>query len=53
MTLLSLRGITKAFGGRQILRGVDFELPDGTRMGLVGPNGSGKSAAGREPCRTR
>jgi ATP-binding cassette subfamily F protein 3 len=43
MTLLSLRGITKAFGGRQILRGVDLELPDGARMGLVGPNGSGKS----------
>ena len=29
MTLLSLRGIAKAFGGRQILRGVDLELPDG------------------------
>jgi ATP-binding cassette, subfamily F, member 3 len=43
MTLLSLRGITKAFGGRQILRGVDLELPDGARIGLVGPNGSGKS----------
>ena len=28
MTLLSLRGIAKAFGGRQILRGVDLELPD-------------------------
>ena len=43
MTLLSLRGIAKAFGGRQILRGVDLELPDGARIGLVGPNGSGKS----------
>ena len=43
MTLLSLRGIAKAFGGRQILRGLDLELPDGARIGLVGPNGSGKS----------
>jgi len=43
MTLLSLRGIAKAFGGRQILLGVDLELPDGARIGLVGPNGSGKS----------
>ncbi|HKO32812.1 MAG TPA: ABC-F family ATP-binding cassette domain-containing protein [Candidatus Limnocylindria bacterium] len=43
MTLLSLRGIVKAFGGRQILRGVDLQLPDGARIGLVGPNGSGKS----------
>jgi ATP-binding cassette subfamily F protein 3 len=43
MTLLAVRGITKAFGGREILRGVDLELPQGSRMGLVGPNGSGKS----------
>ena len=43
MTLLALHGIAKAFGGRQILRGLDLELPDGARMGLVGPNGSGKS----------
>ena len=43
MTLLSLRGIAKAFGGRHILRGVDLELADGARIGLVGPNGSGKS----------
>ena len=43
MTLLSLRGIAKAFGGRQILRAVDLEIPDGARIGLVGPNGSGKS----------
>ncbi|HSM38070.1 MAG TPA: ABC-F family ATP-binding cassette domain-containing protein, partial [Candidatus Limnocylindrales bacterium] len=43
MTLLSLRGVSKAFGGRQILRGADLELPDGARIGLVGPNGSGKT----------
>jgi ATP-binding cassette subfamily F protein 3 len=43
VTLLSLRGITKAFGGRQILRGADLEIDDGARIGLVGPNGSGKS----------
>jgi ATP-binding cassette subfamily F protein 3 len=43
MTLLALHGIAKAYGGRQILRGLDLELPDGARMGLVGPNGSGKS----------
>jgi ATP-binding cassette subfamily F protein 3 len=43
VTLLSLRGIAKAFGGRQILRGADLEIPDGARIGLVGPNGSGKT----------
>ena len=43
MSLLSLRDITKAFGGRSILRGATLELPDGARIGLIGPNGSGKS----------
>ena len=43
MTLLAIRGLRKAFGGREILRGVDLELPDGARLGLVGPNGSGKT----------
>ncbi len=43
MTLLSLHGITRSFGARRILDGVDLELPDGARIGMVGPNGSGKS----------
>jgi ATP-binding cassette subfamily F protein 3 len=43
MTLLSLRGIARSFGGRRILDGVDLELPDGARIGMVGPNGSGKT----------
>ncbi|HET9877997.1 MAG TPA: ATP-binding cassette domain-containing protein, partial [Candidatus Limnocylindria bacterium] len=43
MSLLSLRGITRSFGGRRILDGVDLELPDGARIGMVGPNGSGKT----------
>ncbi len=43
MTLLSLRGIARSFGGRRILDGVDLDLPDGARIGMVGPNGSGKT----------
>ncbi len=43
MSLLSLRGITRSFGGRRILDGLDLELPDGARIGMVGPNGSGKT----------
>jgi ATP-binding cassette, subfamily F, member 3 len=51
--LLSARGVTKSFGGRRILSGLDLEVADGARIGLVGPNGSGKSTllrilAGRE-----
>lgn len=37
------RGVTKRFGAREALRGLDFALPAGRRVALVGPNGSGKS----------
>ena len=41
--LLELDGITKAFGGVEALRGVDFTLSAGEIHGLVGENGAGKS----------
>jgi ATP-binding cassette subfamily F protein 3 len=41
--LLSARGLKKSFGGRLILDGLDLELADGTRIGVLGPNGGGKS----------
>jgi sn-glycerol 3-phosphate transport system ATP-binding protein/multiple sugar transport system ATP-binding protein len=37
------RGVTKAFGGNPILKGVDLEIPEGTFAVLVGPSGCGKS----------
>src|ERR1700677_3050972 len=37
------RGVTKAFGGNPILRGVDLDIPEGTFAVLVGPSGCGKS----------
>ena len=43
MALLSLERVTKAFGDRVLLRGVDLLLGEGERVGLVGPNGGGKS----------
>ncbi|HLZ22881.1 MAG TPA: ABC-F family ATP-binding cassette domain-containing protein [Ktedonobacterales bacterium] len=43
MIALSLRGISKSFGGRRILHDLDFTVPDDARIGLVGPNGAGKS----------
>jgi ABC-type branched-subunit amino acid transport system ATPase component len=42
-TALSARSIFKRFGPVQALSGVDLELAQGGRHGLVGPNGSGKS----------
>src|SRR5215475_1607257 len=41
--LLELQGISKAFGGVEALRGVDFALSAGEIHGLVGENGAGKS----------
>src|SRR6202048_5224643 len=41
--ILELHRITKAFGGVEALRGVDFALSAGEIHGLVGENGAGKS----------
>jgi ATP-binding cassette, subfamily F, member 3 len=41
--LLSARGLVKTFGGRRVLDGLDLELADGARIGVLGPNGGGKS----------
>lgn len=40
---IELRGVSKRFGRTEVLRGLDLELPAGTRAALIGPNGSGKS----------
>jgi ATP-binding cassette subfamily F protein 3 len=41
--VLSLRGISKAFGNNSLFRGVDLDLRRGEKVALIGPNGSGKS----------
>ena len=41
--ILSSRALVKRFGGFVALHGIDFELMDRERVGLIGPNGSGKS----------
>src|SRR5438045_9796458 len=41
--LLSLRGVTKRFGGVVALDGVDFDLRAGEIHALLGENGAGKS----------
>src|SRR5690348_7349294 len=43
MSLLQARAITKSFGSRLILDGLDLDVEPGVRMGVIGPNGGGKS----------
>ena len=40
---LELDGIRKAFGGREVLRGVDLRVEAGEVFALVGPSGVGKT----------
>ena len=43
MTILSLRGITKHYGGIQALDDVGFDIEGPGIYGLIGPNGAGKT----------
>ena len=41
--MLSVRGITKAFGSNSVLKGVDMDITRGSVVALIGGNGAGKS----------
>ncbi len=45
MIVLSVTGLTKAYGGRPVLTGLDLSVAPGEVVALVGPNGAGKSTA--------
>ena len=42
-SVLELRGVTKAFGERQVLRGIDLSVSEHEAVALIGASGSGKS----------
>ena len=40
---ISLRGVTKAFGPKKVLRGIDLDVAAGESMVVIGGSGTGKS----------
>jgi len=41
--LISAKGICKAFGDNQVLKGIDLAVHEGKVLSIIGPSGSGKS----------
>jgi len=50
MTLLSVTGLTAAYGAVPALHGVDLDLPEGRALALMGRNGMGKTTTIRAIC---
>ncbi len=42
-SVLSIQNISKSYGPIQALKGVSFDVPEGSVFGVLGPNGSGKT----------
>jgi branched-chain amino acid transport system ATP-binding protein len=48
--MLEVRGLKVAYGGVEVLHGVEVSLGEGEVVGVVGPNGAGKSSLLRAIC---
>jgi branched-chain amino acid transport system ATP-binding protein len=42
-TALEIQGVSKSFGGLQVLTDVSLRIEAGERIGIIGPNGAGKT----------
>ena len=45
MAMLSIRGLHKRFGDKEVLRGLDLTVPERSIFGFIGKNGAGKTTA--------
>ncbi len=43
MSIISTHGLTRRYGTRTGVEGIDLEVPEGVLFGFLGPNGSGKT----------
>jgi ABC-type branched-subunit amino acid transport system ATPase component len=41
--MLELKGVTKSFGGLQVISGLDLHVDEGEVVSVIGPNGAGKT----------
>lgn len=40
---MRLKKLKKCYDGKEIVKGVDLEIPQGKVLSMIGPNGAGKS----------
>ncbi|MDE6419708.1 MAG: ATP-binding cassette domain-containing protein [Lachnospiraceae bacterium] len=50
MNAIEIRGLTKNFGSKQALKGLNMTVPAGAIYGFIGENGSGKSTTEKLIC---
>lgn len=48
--VIAVQGLTKRYGGRAVVDGLDLTVPKGAIYGFLGPNGSGKTTTIRMVC---
>ena len=41
--IISIRGLTKSYDTKPVLRGIDLQIAPGQILGYIGPNGAGKT----------
>jgi len=43
LNILEIRNLTKSFGGRKVVDGISFSVPENSVFGFIGANGAGKT----------